>query len=181
MKVKCLLLAWLWCTASALAQGTFTYTFSGDNSPLNVWATVQASGQAVASGGLSEANIIGGYLLQGGSQWDIWYLNLHVDAVTGDPIRTSTRTQITGLFGYNEIDVYGGVDDPMTTVAFWPWVGSPTQYLSSGTWSMTYSVPEPGCVSLLLLGFSGFAFVRRAGWLWRKPARHRSSRHWHHA
>ncbi len=161
------------CPASG--QGTFTYTFSGDNSPLNVWAIFQASDQAVASGLLTTDNITGGYMLQAGNHWPLFYVRFPVNAVTGQPSGTSTfNTHIAGSFNYDEIDLYGGVSgDPDTMVVYWPWVGDPSDYSgTSGTWSMTYSVPEAH--SFRIVGFGLIWFYhqlrfRHKGPVGRRP------------
>ena len=60
------LIGWL-AASAAFAQGTFTYTFSGDDSAMNVWATFQATSNAVATSYLTTGNVSGAYLLQGGT------------------------------------------------------------------------------------------------------------------
>jgi hypothetical protein len=146
------LIGWLTATA-ALGQGTFTYTFSGDNSPLNVWATFTASQQSIATGLLTETNVSSGHILQGGSQWWLYRLVCPVNSVTGQPNGAPFTTDFIAFYDTNEIDIEGGVNhDPYTKIVYYPWVGSPSNYSSSGSWSMTYSVPEPNTASLLAIG-----------------------------
>jgi hypothetical protein len=150
-------------TTTVFAQGTFTYTFSGDNSPLNVAATFQASDSAVASGLLTSANTTGGSLSQGGNLWSLYYLNFAVNTATGAPIGPADSTQLTAFHGLDEIDIYGGIaGEPYTEVVYWPWVGNPSTYSrTSGTWSMTYvPIPEPSAAALAVLGL-GALILRR--------------------
>ena len=145
------LIAWLAATVG-LAQGTFTYTFSGDDSPWNVWATFQASSNAVATGHLSTGNIISGYLLQGGHQWTLMSLGFPVDSY-GIPNGTPANTQLSVVYNYDEIDIIGGIPSiQFTAIDYYPRVGTPQQYRSTGSWNVTYNVPEPNTTSLLVIG-----------------------------
>jgi hypothetical protein len=150
--------------APAIAQGTFTYTFSGDNSPLNVWATFQASEQAVATGLLNKGNIIGGYVLQGGNQWLIDYLKFPVNPLNGNPSGGPYETDLIAEFGYDAVEIYGGVNnDPYTTIVYWPWVGEPSNWpRTSGSWSMVYTVPEPHYLQLMVFGLICFNYRLRS-------------------
>src|ERR1035437_9482294 len=87
------LIGWLTATVG-FAQGTFTYTFDGDSSPMHVWATFQVGSQAVASGYLSTGNIISGYMLQGGNQWTIFSLRMPVDTITALPNGDDGNTEL---------------------------------------------------------------------------------------
>jgi hypothetical protein len=154
MKVKLyLLIGWLTASA-AFAQGTFTYTFSGDNSPLNVWATFQVGGRAVASGSLTTSDIISGYVLQGGNRWEIFSLSCPVDPVTALPSGNDADTKLVAFHNLDEIDICGGQwNSPYTEIVYWPWIGSPSLYpRSSGKWNVTQVVPEPCSFFIFMVG-----------------------------
>ncbi len=129
------------CAGPASGQGTFTYTFSGDNSPLNVWATFQAGDQAVGTGLLTLNNISSGYVLQGGQQWRIDYLKFPVNSITGQVPGRETYTELIAVLGYYELDIIAPVN---SNIYLWQ-MGAPIADYSgtSGAWTMAYSVPEP--------------------------------------
>ena len=145
----------------AYSQGTlYTYTFSGDTSPLNVTATFTATEQAVATGFLAETNILSSSMRLGdGRTAPIFRLTMPVTSYGGWPIGYPGYTKAFASFGLDMVEIDGGyLQDTHPAVVSWPWVGSPQFYPSKGSWSV--SVPEPASPLLLL----AFFLVRPVLW-----------------
>lgn len=146
----------------AYSQGTlYTYTFTGDTSPLSVSVMFSATREAVASQFLTETNILGGYMDQGGRRAPIDILFFPVRPDTGTPLYSinGRYLQAVSFFGMDELDVEGGAQGYSADISFWPWVGSPQNYPTAGKWSVAV-VPEPPCSSLLLLVLTACCYWR---------------------
>jgi hypothetical protein len=167
-------------TTTAMAQGTFTYTYSGDTSPWNVQATLTASDQAVATG-LLATNLTSLFITVNGERWELgqWqsgsdprtFFNMRVDPTSGQPsvgdyifpgtlqcYSSSTATLLDELTLYwggsaSSVEYYHRSTGTIQNYAFDP-----------GRWSVVYtSVPEPSTAALLALGALGsWVLLRRA-------------------
>jgi hypothetical protein len=168
----------------ALAQGTFSYSFTGDTSPWNIGATFTASSRAVGTGWLSWTNINFNSLLitVNGERWT-WgqwptdfdartLFNMRVDPISGQPsvgdyifpgtmwcyADESTTTP------YDMLELgWGG---SASWVTYWHAITYTRQdyAFDPGHWSVSYtSVPEPSSAALLALGALGsWVLLRRA-------------------
>jgi hypothetical protein len=160
------------CAASSYGQGTlrFVYTFGGDDSPLHLFATFQASQQAVQTGFLnlnpqSPGKILTDqphYVLYQGAQCPIFGITFPVDPTSGAPILVSGGTDIAAAAPNNdEIDIGAGIGGLPSDISIWR-DGEPiAHYINSlGQWGVSYIVPEPAPLALLLCGFGAIAYRR---------------------
>jgi hypothetical protein len=155
----------------ARAQGTFTYTFSGDNTPWNVWATFTVPQQNVADSGggwftsLNITDVTSGNAVVKGQQWYVSGVHMDVDPLNGTPmggtVSVSYLDYTNGLSVTDSLDIEGGVD----YARFFYFENNRGGLLypdSAGRWSVSYtSVPEPGTIALLGLATAGLLCARR--------------------
>jgi hypothetical protein len=157
-------------SAAATAQGTFTYTFLQDTSPLQLGATFQASQEAVQTGFLtmnlsSQGRILTDqphYVLYQGVQCPILGITFPVDPMSGAPILESGGTDIAaGAPNNGEIDIGAGIGGLPSDISIWR-DGEPiAHYINSlGQWGVSYIVPEPAPLALLLCGLGTIAYRR---------------------
>jgi hypothetical protein len=173
MRVRFCLLAVALHVATASAQGTFTYTFLQDTSPLQLGATFQASQEAVQTGFLtmnlsSQGRILTDqphYVLYQGVQCPITGISFPVDPMNGAPTLVSgaslTDVAASAPNG-DEIDIGDAIAGRPADISIWRGGEPIAHYINSfGQWSVSYVIPEPRATKLLLCGLAALALSRR--------------------
>ena len=141
---------------AAYSQGTlYSYVFSGDTSPLNVSVTFTATRDAVATGSLTETNILNSRILLGDGRSapiGLMFFPVKPPEYGGTPLNDIDGHYLKAFafFGMDYAEVTHGAQGYSADVYFYPWVGSPQSYPSAGKWSVAV-VPEPASLSLLVV------------------------------
>jgi hypothetical protein len=163
--------------ALARGQGTlrFVYTFAGDDSPMHLSATFQASQAAVATGlltmmnGQPTDNILTDqphYVLYQGIQCPIFWMNFPVDPKSGQPILVDGNASYTTVSAeapdYTAVEIDDGVHGYPSEIVIWQHGDPVAQYPNSfGQWAVSYTIPEPNATTLLLFGLAAHVLRRQ--------------------
>ena len=151
--------------AQGTLQGIFSYTFTGDTSPLNVSVAFTATWDAVATGVLTtvlKTNIIGGYVQMGDRRVPIDRMYFPVNPLNGNPVSTDfvEWLNVSGLFGIpypvtDWVKIMDGAEGHTASVYREVYPFDEQYWPSAGRWSVAL-VPEPSSLSLLLLAITGW-------------------------